>query len=200
MPQPELLKRLADVLGREQVAYMLTGSWASSLYGAPRTTHDIDVIVDLRYEHVQAIEAAFPPPEFYFDAQSAREAIQTATNFNIIEPSSADKIDFWMVKDTVFDEVRFGRRVRHMLLGNDVWITTPEDTILQKLRWAKELGGSQKQFIDALRVYEVQRAHPDDPGAVEGALPLGLDEAYMDLWAARLGVAADLALIRAQAV
>ncbi|MCH8296023.1 hypothetical protein IH992_33510 [Candidatus Poribacteria bacterium] len=35
-------------------------------------------------------------------------------------------------------------------------VSTPEDTILAKLRWAQLSGGSERQFGDALRVYEVQ--------------------------------------------
>ena len=55
-------------------------------------------------------------------------------------------------------------------------VSAPEDTILSKLRWAKLSGGSEKQFIDALRVYEVQSET--------------LDINYINEWAAKLDVAA----------
>ncbi len=54
-------------------------------------------------------------------------------------------------------------------------VSSPEDTILAKLRWAKLSGGSEKQFTDALRVYEVQRGK--------------LDMEYLELWAKTLDVA-----------
>ncbi|MFB0554036.1 MAG: hypothetical protein ACETWQ_12085, partial [Phycisphaerae bacterium] len=49
-----------------------------------------------------------------------------------------------------------------------------EDTILAKLRWAKLCGGSEKQFTDALRVYEVQYGK--------------LDLDYIEHWAEELDV------------
>jgi hypothetical protein len=56
----------------------------------------------------------------------------------------------------------------------EIWVTSPEDTILAKLRWANLSGGSEKQFIDALRVYEVQHQK--------------LDMAYLEVWSTKLGV------------
>ena len=73
-----------------------------------------------------------------------------------------------------FPPPRFDRRVREQVLGTATWVSSPEDTILAKLRWAMKSGGSEKQFGDALRVYEVQ--HP------------GLDLAYLELWQEKLGV------------
>ena len=71
------------------------------------------------------------------------------------------------------------------LTGIALKVSTPEDTILAKLRWAKESGGSEKQFNDALGVYEVQRAR--------------LDLAYLDDWANRLDVAHLWARVKAEA-
>ena len=64
-------------------------------------------------------------------------------------------------------------------------MSRPEDTILMKLKWATASGGSEKQFVDALRVYEVQHGR--------------LDPSYLDAWAARLAVTALLSRLRAEA-
>jgi hypothetical protein len=69
--------------------------------------------------------------------------------------------------------------------GARVSFSRPEDTILMKLRWAAMLGGSEKQFTDALRVYEVQHGR--------------LDERYVDRWAATLDVREAMARLRAEA-
>jgi hypothetical protein len=200
MSQPELLKQVVDVLTSAGVDYMLTGSWASSLFGEPRTTHDIDLVVDLRSGDVAALAKVFAEPEFYFDGESARRALQERSNFNIIQPSTGDKVDFWMLGDHPFDQSRFGRRINRNLLGRDVWITTPEDTILQKRRWANQLGGSLKQYTDALRVYEVQRAVPGNAEQPDGNRNEGgLDERYLDTWTRALAVESELRRIRAEA-
>ena len=96
-----------------------------------------------------------------------------------------DKVDFWLLTDDAFDLVRFDRRYVERFEGTRLPVSRPEDTILMKLRWAAMLGGSDKQFVDSLRVYEVQHGR--------------LDEAYLDRWAETLGVTASLRRLRAEA-
>lgn len=64
MEQPELLRYAFQALDRQRVAYMLVGSLASTLYGEPRMTRDIDIVVDLPISGVEALCAEFPAPEF----------------------------------------------------------------------------------------------------------------------------------------
>jgi hypothetical protein len=64
-------------------------------------------------------------------------------------------------------------------------VSAPEDTILMQLRWAREAGGSEKQFTDALRVYELQAP--------------ALDFEYLGAWARRLGVGDLLTQLEGQA-
>jgi hypothetical protein len=153
---------------------MLTGSLASSYYGEPRATHDVDLVVELQRQEVPALQSIFPEPEFYLDPQSVHDAISRASMVNVLHVDSGDKLDLWMLTDHPFDQSRFARRVSATVAGIDVDLSTPEDTILQKLKWAEESGGSEKQFTDALRIYEVQAAR--------------LETAYLEHWALRLGV------------
>ncbi len=59
------------------------------------------------------------------------------------------------------DQSRFARKYKEEVLGFSMKISTLDDTILMKLRWAKLSGGSEKQFTDALRVYELQYQNLD---------------------------------------
>jgi hypothetical protein len=43
---------VAEVLEHLQIPYLVGGSLASSLQGIPRATHDVDLVTDLRLEHV----------------------------------------------------------------------------------------------------------------------------------------------------
>lgn len=97
----------------------------------------------------------------------------------------ATKVDFRLLTDSPFDRSRFSRRYVENVFGLEIHVSSPEDTILAKLHWAKLSGGSDKYFVDALRVYEVQ------------ADALDLD--YLAEWAARLSVAALWERIRAEA-
>ena len=76
--------------------------------------------------------------------------------FNLISVEDGDRVDFWTLTNDPFDRSRFDRRITEELTGINVQVSAPEDTILAKLRWAMESGGSEKNCRDALRVYEVQ--------------------------------------------
>jgi hypothetical protein len=88
--------------------------------------------------------------------------------------SSGNKVAFWILRNTEFDASRFSRRQKEEVLGMSVWVTAPEDTILSKLDWAKQSGGSEKQLTDARGVYEVQFYN--------------LSTSYLSAWVERLTV------------
>lgn len=156
MLQQELLAVVLDVLHLEQIEYMITGSLVSSIQGEPRTTHDIDILINIKPSNVVALLAAFSSDRFYIDGDAIREAMKHEGMFNLIDTLSGDKVDFWILTSTLFDLSRFSRRIRITILGMSMYISTPEDTILMKLNWSKLSGGSRKQTDDALRVYELQ--------------------------------------------
>jgi hypothetical protein len=174
MSQQELLKRIVQILGDLNIEYMVTGSLTSSLQGEPRSTHDIDVVVDLAEEAAGRLRGAFPPSEFYLSSEAIQEAVKQRTMFNLVDTVGGDKVDFWILTDEAFDQSRFARRQVVEILDLRVAVSAPEDTVLMKLRWSALSGGSEKQFIDALRVYEVQYG--------------SLDLDYLNDWAIRLGV------------
>ena len=117
---------------------------------------------------------AFPSPDFYLDETSMISAIETNGMFNLIHVIEGDKVDFWTLTDEPFDRSRFARRITEELMEIKVQVSAPEDTVLAKLKWAKESGGSEKHFIDALRVFEVQHDT--------------LDQKYLDRWVKELDI------------
>lgn len=174
MSQQELLKKVVQALKDAGIQYMITGSVVSSLQGEPRSTHDIDVVVAIQKSVVKKLVKPFLSPDFYTDESSIFDAINQQKMFNIIDVKEGDKVDFWILTDEPFDQSRFSRRYVEEVLGIELQVSSPEDTILAKLRWAKLSGGSEKQFTDALRVYEVQFEK--------------LDTKYMEYWAKKLDV------------
>jgi hypothetical protein len=176
VPQQELLIKVAAALVTHDIPYMLTGSIASSLYGEPRLTHDIDVIVQVTAKSAIRLAVSFPKPRYYLDeAHSIMEMVREASMFNLIDTVSGDKVDFWILTTSLFDQERFRRRMQVEVFGINIWVPSAEDVILSKLSWSVLAGGSEKQFQDALRVFEVQRAK--------------LDLAYCEKWALQLGAA-----------
>jgi hypothetical protein len=180
--QTSLLTEAVNALEGAGVGYLLTGSFASSLQGEPRATHDIDLVVEVDARIVDALATAFGTDAYYFDQLAARDALGRGGMFNLLDITSGDKLDFWALTDDAFDQSRFARRVRVPAFGLELTVSAPEDTILQKLKWASAQGGSERQLGDAAGVYAVQRGE--------------LDEAYLDAWAMTLGVTESLERVR----
>lgn len=174
MSQQELLKKIIQILDQAGIQYMVTGSVVSSLQGEPRSTHDIDIVIAIQQSNVGKLVEVFPQPNFYLDKESIVDAINKKSMFNLVVVSEGYKVDFWVLTDDPFDQSRFSRKYTEEFLGLKVQVSSPEDTILAKLRWAKLCGGSEKQFTDALRVYEVQYGK--------------LDMDYLNLWAKKLNI------------
>ena len=156
MSQQELLKKLIKALEAAGIEYMVSGSLVSSLQGEPRSTHDIDVVVEVQKPKVHALVRAFPPPDYYLTEESILEAIEEQGMFNLMDVNSGDKVDFWILTEEPFDCSRFKRKYAEEMMGMRIMVSSPEDTILMKLKLAKLSGGSEKHYTDALRVYEVQ--------------------------------------------
>jgi hypothetical protein len=183
--QQELLKKVICALEHAGIDYMVTGSTASSLQGEPRSTHDLDLVVNLQKSAVKFLIEAFSEPDYYLDEDSIMEAIDRGSMFNLIDINDGDKVDFWMLTDDSFDQSRFSRKYIENVLDIHIQVSRPEDTILAKLKWANLSGGSEKQFVDALRVYEVQFEN--------------IDREYLETWAATLHVNALLDRLKNEA-
>ena len=164
----------------------MTGSMVSSLQGEPRSTHDADIVIVLTANKITQLIEAFPSPDYYLSADAVKDAIQRHSMFNLISSSDGFKVDFWLLTDEPFDQSRFNRRRPIKFDDLDVMASAPEDTILIKLRWAKMLGGSEKQLLDAIRIYEVQVDQ--------------LDNTYLNEWAKRLDLMDDLEELKKRAV
>lgn len=164
---------------------MITGALASSLYGEPRATHDFDLVIELSAERLPALHAALAGLDGYVDRDAMSRAVSEGTMFNYVDHATGLKVDFWMLGRDPYDGASFARRRNEDLLGATLYVASPEDVILSKLRWARASGGSTKQFVDALRVLEVQST--------------ALDRAYLDRWADALGVRDEWDRLRREA-
>lgn len=93
MEQIELIRHAVGTLDALAVPYALVGSWGSGLYGEPRFTRDVDIVLDLGLDLVPRFCAAFPFEDFYLNEAAVREAVRTRSQFNVIHPTSGNKIE-----------------------------------------------------------------------------------------------------------
>jgi hypothetical protein len=173
-PEQEAVVDLVRLLERLGIPHMLTGSMASSYHGRPRLTHDADVVVDPTAEQLEDLVSSLLAGGHYVDAARARDALRRRLQFNVIDSRSAFKLDLIVRKERPFSRQELDRRRSVDLApGVRVSLASAEDTILSKLEWVKKAGRSEKQIDDAAGVLAV---NPD------------IDRAYVERWAAELGV------------
>lgn len=176
MNERELLVDCLRRLNRSRVVYYLTGSMASNYWGIPRTTHDLDFVVQLSDPAGTTIIQEFSG-DFYIDEEAVRAAQQPPYQFNAIDTRSALKVDFWQTRPEPFNREMIQRRVQVTLFGELAWISTAEDVILHKLFWDR-VSPSDRQLGDAAGVVAVQAD--------------ALDKNYLSHWAKALDVSDDL--------
>jgi hypothetical protein len=176
--QPDLLRLTIDALERLAIPYMLVGSFASTAYGEPRFTQDIDIVLDLAPEQISALCGAFPAPEFFCSEQAAREAVRERFQFNVLHPASGNKIDFLLPRDDDWGRAQMQRRQRIRLLPDREGFTArPEDVILGKM-WYYAQGGSEKHLRDITGILRVSGAAVDRKDITHWAERLGFSEIW----------------------
>jgi hypothetical protein len=176
MNEQELLADCLRRLNRSGVTYYLTGSMASNYWGIPRTTHDLDFVVQLPPSEVPRIVQEFSG-DFYIEEAAVRAAYQPPHQFNAIDTRSALKVDFWLPKPEPFDREMLKRRTQVTLFGEPAWISTAEDVVLHKLVWNR-ISPSDRQLGDVAGVVAVQAG--------------ALDQSYLRQWAQELKLTSEL--------
>jgi len=177
--------RVADALETCGIPYVVGGSLASSISGEPRSTLDVDLMVVLAEDRVDALVAALGG-EFHADSHALRRAVRDKSSANVIHLATATKVDLFVAGATALDDQQVRRR-RRVEVASDparyLYVYTPEDILLQKLRWY-QLGGevSDRQWRDILGILLVQGR--------------ALDQDYLERAASMLGVSALLSRAR----
>jgi hypothetical protein len=174
------LERLLEVFDRMEIGYHVGGSVASSTHGMPRTTLDVDIVVDLKSEQIDPFAEQLAG-EFYIDPDHMREAFSRGRAANLIHLKTAWKFDLFPLASDEYSQTAFRRRVFREVRPDgrnavECAVSTPEDTILRKLEWYRAGGEvSERQWTD-LR-------------GITSALHGRLDLDYLHRWARELHVA-----------
>jgi hypothetical protein len=184
MNERELLVDCLRRLNQAAVTYYLTGSMASNYWGIPRTTHDLDFVIQLPPSAVPGILQAFCG-DYYLDEAAVRAAFRPPHQFNALDTRSALKVDFWRSKREPFDREMLRRRVSVTLFGEAAWIATAEDVILHKLVW-NQITPSDRQRSDAAGIVSVQASALDKHYLRQWALELEVDNILEDLLESRI--------------
>lgn len=162
--------RVAAVLDALDIPYSIGGSLAGSFAGEPRATLDIDMVVALDDVRVAALVGALEQ-DFYIDSDALHRAVNDRGTTNLIDQRTSIKVDLFIAGGTPLDAELLQRRVR--IAGQEahgLWVHSPEDILLQKLRWFRRGGEvSDRQWRDALGIVRVQGRRLDQEYLAAGA-------------------------------
>lgn len=169
----DLLRRITSALDHAQIPHMLTGSFASTYFGAIRSTQDIDILIEAREDQIHVLMQNLAAANFYSPLDAALSACQSNSMFNVLDHTTGWKIDFILRKNRPFSREEFARRRLATLENVPVFVATAEDVIISKLEWSK-LGQSYRQMEDAAKVFKSQQRT--------------LDKSYVEKWTHDLGL------------
>lgn len=170
---------IADVLDSLELPYAIGGSVASGVHGEPRSTHDVDVIVDVREEQVSGLLEVLGR-EFIVDGPSARNAVTRKGSFQALHRRLYVKIDLFVGGPALLDREQLGRRVPITFAqqrSTPIYFTAAENIVLRKLHWYRlSRGISDRQWRDILGVLKVKRQIVDLEYLRRTAAEVGLDD------------------------
>jgi hypothetical protein len=171
------------VLDDLNIEYGIAGSFASSQYGEPRQTLDVDLTLHLLPVDADRFAAAFEAIQMAADAYAIRETFGYTNQlpFGVIDFANGWKADCYFLRNTPYDRVAFARRIEWPFVEarrGKVWLYAPEDVILMKLVYYQI---SQGVSTKHLRDIAAMLANMERWGRP-------LETAYLDQWASQLQV------------
>jgi hypothetical protein len=174
--QQAFLRQLTSALHRHGIQYMLVGSMASSFHGEPRSTRDIDIVIECGSVEMAGFLRDITDLGWYVSEHAAAEAVRSRSMFNLVDPASGWKADLIVRKDRPFSREEFTRRSPAPVLGESAAllpVASAEDTILTKLEWHRATDSTQ-QMRDAAGIAALRAR--------------SLDLAYLRRWSDELGL------------
>ncbi len=183
MPAPDLCLLFVRPLNRIGVRYMVTGSVAAILYGEPRMTHDVDLVVFLRSDDIERLQEAFAFPAFYIppaDVIANEIAREQRGHFNLVHCDTGFKADFYTTGRDDLNAWGF-RHIRHLeYCGERLTVAPPEYVILRKLEYYRE-GGSDKHLRDIRSMLAISGGELDRRELAEWVCRRGLEPQWKQL-------------------
>jgi hypothetical protein len=161
LAEPVLIARkIAAIFDALKIRYAIGGSLASSLYGIPRATQDVDIIAAIDEPGQAAALTNALRTGFYIDEDAVRLSLASGSAFNAIDLETLLKIDIFPLQSSPETLQELSRRRQYDIgdtAGQALFLCSPEDIIIQKLKWFRSGNEvSERQWNDALGVVRVQ--------------------------------------------
>ena len=171
----KLLIKIAKTLEDLNIKYFVTGGFAVSIWGRPRATFDIDIVVKIIEPQAVPLAKALRAisKAGYADENMIKDAIRYNREFNFIDPTTGLKVDFWVTKEKDNYPPEFKNRKLEKIGNQKVYFISPEDLILSKLHWYEQSESTR---------------HLEDVESILRISAKKLNWNYLNQWAKKLGL------------
>jgi hypothetical protein len=163
MPELNLTRIFVSRLNKLSIPYMITGAVASIIYGEPRLTNDIDLVINMNPDEVESFSSAFPIEDFYCPPQEVIRleiARSQRGHFNLIHHATGFKADIYASGRDELHHWGLKNRKPVDVEGEKFWLAPIEYVILRKLEYYRE-GESEKHLRDISSIIAVSRNEID---------------------------------------
>ncbi len=175
----KLLKKISQLLNKLEVDYFVTGGFAVSVWGRPRATFDIDILVKMEGVNITVFVDRLKKisEENYIDEDMVREEVNRKREFNFIDSNTGVKVDFFVLGESEWSKKKMERKVVKNIGGTDINFISPEDLVLSKLKWY-ELTESDRHLRDARSVLKISKDK--------------INKKYLNFWAKKMELSSYL--------
>jgi len=151
---------------------------ASSIHGKPRSTRDLDLVIEIQLNQIDLLVSTLETSGYYF-LYGGLEGIKLGRErmLNITHTEAIANADLYITDNSPFAISKMQRKLLLDLEGiPKFWLASPEDLILQKLLWGKHTQ-LEKQWRDVLGILKLQASSLDQKYLAQWAKHLDLSEA-----------------------
>jgi hypothetical protein len=177
-----LAGELHQIFASINISYYVSRGVASSIHGEPRSTHDLDLVIEINQNQIYLLVETLETSGYYCPAGAVEDLQSGYGNMlNITHTETIANADIYITDNSPFATSQMNRRVLVDVEGIPIfWIASAEDTILQKLRWGKG-SKSEKQWRDVLGIIKLQADNLDYGYLAEWAEYLDLIDDFIEV-------------------
>ncbi len=151
----DVVKLTVGFLNGNKIPYMVVGAVSVAVWGAPRTSQDIDIIIHLKDDDIKKFADFCKNNKLSVDEEEIKQAFEERSHFTVFDDESTYRLDLKGIYND-FDRISFSRRRKVEFRDFVLWINSPEDCILAKL-----LFGSLQDLNDAKTILLRQKGKLD---------------------------------------
>lgn len=145
-PPPDLIELFVRPLERAGVEYMITGGVAAVIYGDPRFTRDVDLVLELDADGTSDLLAAFDPADFYLppvEVLTEEAGRAEGGHFNIIHHDTALRADVYTAGKVALHRWALDRVVRLSVGAGEISVAPIEYVVVRKLQYFRDSGSDR---------------------------------------------------------